>query len=200
MRSSVTTQVILFATLFTTICGVSYQTIDSNIHINDSAINDSEVSAFSDLSFTIRTQLNSSMQNPVELPSRWEVFVDKVFWPVAQTAVIIVDMWDAHWCDTEVRRGIQIAQGINHTITVLRNRGVQIIHSPAGCLDAYKTHPSYIRAQNFSQVVMPPIPPPSVKPYAPWWINAPYPLTFAPGSGGCDGIGNSSSTAWSNRI
>ena len=183
--------------LLSAICSVSYQ-INYNIKDDNVPIKDTPVS---NLTFNFRTQLNNTKMLTQELPSNWNTFIRQVNWPVSQTAVIIVDMWDAHWCDTEVRRGIQIAQGINHTITKLRNRGVQIIHSPANCMDAYKTHPSYIRAQNFSQVLMPPIPPPEPWDYLePWYTDPPYPLTLAPGSGGCDGTGDSSSTAWEKNL
>jgi type 1 glutamine amidotransferase/nicotinamidase-related amidase len=68
-------------------------------------------------------------------------------WNPAQTAIIICDMWNQHWCQGATRRVALLARVINRTIASARAKGVLIIHAPSSCMDAYKDHPARKRAQ-----------------------------------------------------
>ena len=52
-------------------------------------------------------------------------------WEVAQTAIIICDMWDTHTCNLSAQRVAAMAPRMNHVITASRSLGVMIIHAPA---------------------------------------------------------------------
>ena len=68
-------------------------------------------------------------------------------WDPAQTAIIICDMWNQHWCKGATRRVGELAPAMNRTIAAARAKGVLIIHAPSSCMDAYKDHPARKRAQ-----------------------------------------------------
>ncbi|HTE17981.1 MAG TPA: hypothetical protein VK689_06335 [Armatimonadota bacterium] len=71
----------------------------------------------------------------------------KLRWEPAQTAVIICDMWDEHWCRGATRRGAELAPRMNSLATAARKRGVLIVHAPSDCMAAYADHPARKRAQ-----------------------------------------------------
>jgi putative heme-binding domain-containing protein len=68
-------------------------------------------------------------------------------WNSAQTAIIICDMWNQHWCQGATRRVGELAPVMNQAIAAARARGIFIIHAPSSCMDAYKNHPARKRAQ-----------------------------------------------------
>src|SRR5258706_13902589 len=51
-------------------------------------------------------------------------------WDAKETAVIICDMWDKHWCEGATRRGGEIAPRINELAKAGRARGGFIGHAP----------------------------------------------------------------------
>ncbi|MBI1247820.1 isochorismatase family protein [bacterium] len=67
-------------------------------------------------------------------------------WKPAETAIIVCDMWDAHHCLNAVKRGAELTPRMNEVLKKARDQGVLIIHSPSGCMAAYKDHPARIRA------------------------------------------------------
>jgi len=69
-------------------------------------------------------------------------------WNPAQTAIIICDMWNQHWCQGATRRVGELAPAMNRTVAAARSKGVLIIHAPSSCMDAYKDHPARRRAQS----------------------------------------------------
>src|SRR5439155_26289301 len=58
--------------------------------------------------------------------------------PARETAILICDMWDRHWCRSATRRCDTIAHQMAPVIEAARNRGVQIIHAPSDCMEFYK--------------------------------------------------------------
>ena len=77
----------------------------------------------------------------VQESGRYEVKDEVLRWDPAQTAIIICDMWNQHWCQGATRRVGELAPAMNRTIAAARARGVLIIHAPSSCMDAYKDHP-----------------------------------------------------------
>ncbi len=69
-------------------------------------------------------------------------------WPAAKTAIIVCDMWNAHWCQGATRRVGELAPAMNETLKAARAKGVLIIHAPSSCMAAYKDHPARKRAQS----------------------------------------------------
>ncbi len=70
-----------------------------------------------------------------------------ITWDARQTAIIICDMWDDHYCRASAGRVAEMAPRMNEVITAARKRGVLIIHSPSGVLDKYEGTPQRKLAQ-----------------------------------------------------
>jgi len=63
-------------------------------------------------------------------------------WNPTETAIIICDMWNRHWCKGASKRVAEIAPFMNNVISIARKRGVLIVHAPSGCMAFYKNHPA----------------------------------------------------------
>ena len=86
----------------------------------------------------------------VEAPrdsGKFRVVCKKLQWEPSQTAIIICDMWDKHWCKGATRRVAEMAPWMNEVVSKARDRGVLIIHAPSGTVDHYKDHPARKRPQ-----------------------------------------------------
>jgi hypothetical protein len=62
-------------------------------------------------------------------------------WKSTETAIIICDMWDKHWCNDATARVAEIAPAMNQVLTIARDKGVKIVHAPSDCLNYYANHP-----------------------------------------------------------
>src|SRR5262245_27062759 len=65
----------------------------------------------------------------------YEVREKTLTWEPKQTAIVICDMWDKHWCPSATQRVAEMAPRMNEVITQARARGVFIIHCPSDCMD-----------------------------------------------------------------
>jgi len=57
------------------------------------------------------------------------------------TAIVIVDMWDAHWCRTHTQRVGELAAKMNPVLDAARQLGVQVVFSPSDVVGYYKDDP-----------------------------------------------------------
>lgn len=71
-------------------------------------------------------------------------------WKPAETAIIICDMWNQHWCKGATERVTEMAPTINTVITIARNKGALIVHAPSDCMDFYKDHPGRKLAKKYA--------------------------------------------------
>ena len=78
-------------------------------------------------------------------------------WKPAETAIIICDMWDNHYCQNAARRVKAMAPRMNQAIKGARHAGITIIHAPSGTMDVYAGTPQRMRLMN-AQKVTPPVP------------------------------------------
>src|SRR5262249_11761347 len=78
-------------------------------------------------------------------------------WDVAETAIIICDMWDDHYCKSAAQRVGAMVPRMNKVVTAARNHGVMIIHAPSGTLDLYADTPYRQRMQQ-ARAAKPPVP------------------------------------------
>ncbi len=85
--------------------------------------------------------------NPAE-SSAFEVREKSLKWEPRQTAIIICDMWDDHWCKSAAKRCAEIAPRMNQLVEAARKRGVFIIHAPSDCMEFYKDTPQRKLAQS----------------------------------------------------
>lgn len=68
-------------------------------------------------------------------------------WKASETAIIICDMWDDHYCLSSAQRVAAMAPRMNAVITEARNHGAVIVHAPSGCMDQYEETPHRRRMQ-----------------------------------------------------
>ncbi len=72
---------------------------------------------------------------------RWHALTQPVAWNPHETAIVICDMWNDHYCIAAARRVAEMAPHMNRVITAARQQGVLIIHCPSGVLDKYEGSP-----------------------------------------------------------
>lgn len=77
-------------------------------------------------------------------------------WDPAETAIIICDMWNEHWCHSATRRVGEMAPKMNRVVSAARDQGVFIIHAPSSCMDAYQDTPQRKLALNAPQATSAP--------------------------------------------
>ena len=70
-----------------------------------------------------------------------EVSEETLRWDVAQTAIIICDMWDAHTCSLSAQRVAALAPRMNQVVSAARSLGVMIVHSPSDTMKFYEGTP-----------------------------------------------------------
>jgi nicotinamidase-related amidase len=71
-------------------------------------------------------------------------------WAPEETAIIICDMWDRHWCDGATKRVGEMVPRMNQVIKKARENGTTIIHAPSGTMDYYKDYSQRIKMINAS--------------------------------------------------
>ena len=79
---------------------------------------------------------------------KFKVVGSKLQWKASETAIIICDMWDRHWCKGATRRVAQLAPYMNEVVCKARDKGVMIVHAPSGTINHYKDRPARNKAQN----------------------------------------------------
>ncbi|MHC4326160.1 MAG: nicotinamidase, partial [Planctomycetota bacterium] len=119
------------------------------------------------------------------LDGQFRVITEKLDWSASQTAVIICDVWDQHWCKGASKRGEELVPRINEFVSKARKMGALIIHAPSGTMDSYKDHPGRKIATGAPKAANLP------KDIAKWcrWIDdkeeaVAYPIDHS--DGGCD--------------
>src|SRR5690606_22657714 len=90
-------------------------------------------------------------------PGRLEAAGRTLRWPAAETAIIVCDMWDDHWCDGAARRVGIMAPRMNAVLEAARSRGVMVIHAPSDTMDFYADTVQRRRMQR-APAATPPVP------------------------------------------
>lgn len=132
--------------------------------------------------------LTLNARSRVEAPGgsgKFRVVYKRLEWDPSETAIIICDMWDKHWCKGATRRVAEMAPRMNAVVSRARNRGVLVIHAPSGTVDYYKDHPARKKPQTAPKAASLP------KDVGKWckWIHEKeekigYPIDHS--DGGCD--------------
>ncbi|MBV8817129.1 MAG: isochorismatase family protein, partial [Acidobacteriaceae bacterium] len=78
-------------------------------------------------------------------------------WEVAQTAIIICDMWNAHTCASSAQRVGALAPRMNAVVSAARSAGVMIIHAPSDTMPFYEGTVHRLRMQR-ARPAVPPFP------------------------------------------
>jgi nicotinamidase-related amidase len=105
------------------------------------------------LSFSaVAGPVNKTEDRPLQLTLRsrpaGKPVENKVEWDPRKTAIIVCDMWDAHWCKSAARRVGELAGPLDEMLAAARARGVFIIHAPSTCTAFYKDSPQRKRARS----------------------------------------------------
>ena len=103
-------------------------------------------------------------------------------WKVAETAIVICDMWADHPCHQAAIRVDAMAPRMNRIVSAARGLGVTVVHSPSSGIKFYETTPFRHRILS-----APPVKPPV--PIASWCKLDPKteaPLPIDDSDGGCD--------------
>lgn len=58
-----------------------------------------------------------------------------------KTAVVVIDLWDRHWCETYTARVANLVPRMNQTIAAARKLGLQIVWAPSDVAEFYRDHP-----------------------------------------------------------
>ena len=116
-----------------------------------------------------------------------EVVVHREF-PCSETAILLCDVWNKHWCTGATNRVNEMAPIMNSVIKVARENGVQIIHAPSDTLDFYADTPYRRRILEV----------PKVEPPEPLDIQDP-PLPIDDSDGGCDTGAERQHKAWESQ-
>lgn len=86
----------------------------------------------------------------VDSADRDHGYVEKqetLHWSPENTAIVVCDMWDKHWCEGATRRVGQMASRMNEVLVSARKQGVLIIHCPSDTMDFYADTPQRLLAQ-----------------------------------------------------
>jgi nicotinamidase-related amidase/type 1 glutamine amidotransferase len=118
-------------------------------------------SIFMSNALTVRGQKNENVQKMrMSLQKRMRASTDtSAFvvvneiqeWNPKETAIIICDMWDQHWCEGATDRVSEMAPSINNVVSIARQKGVLIVHSPSNCMSFYENHPARKLAQKYKR-------------------------------------------------
>jgi nicotinamidase-related amidase len=96
----------------------------------------------------LRLTLRSRVKSQHEAKDAFDPIEKKVTWVPKETAIIICDMWDDHWCKSAARRVAELAGPMNELVKQARVKGVFIIHAPSSVANFYKDTPQRKRALN----------------------------------------------------
>lgn len=127
---------------------------------------------------------------------RYHTLTKPTGWDARETAVVVCDMWDKHWCPGATARVAEMAPRTNEVLVAARQRGALIIHCPSDTMDFYKGAAGRKLAQAAPKVA------PRV-PLEGWCAldrsrEAPLPIDDA--DGGCDDKPGKGFKAWSRQI
>ncbi|MDR1372709.1 MAG: hypothetical protein LBJ17_06250 [Dysgonamonadaceae bacterium] len=99
----------------------------------------------------IRVSLQQRPDSPYEGDEGLKVITSNIqLWRPSETAIIICDMWDRHWCDDATARVAEMAPYLNDVLNIARTQGVKIVHAPSDCIDYYKNYPGRKEAQKYN--------------------------------------------------
>jgi nicotinamidase-related amidase len=83
----------------------------------------------------------------LELRARRGDQVETVRWDPRRTALVIVDMWDDHWCRGAARRVGELAGAVDAFAREARRRGVFVLHAPSTTVSFYENTAARRRAR-----------------------------------------------------
>jgi nicotinamidase-related amidase len=145
---------------------------------------------------------NPNTETPVEIVDesihvslRQHTTVTVEQWEPTETAIVICDMWDKHWCTYATARVTEMAGAMNDALTAARNKGVAIVHAPSDCMGYYRDYPGRKEAMKYSDAEIAGL---ANGEELPSEENALWPVDQS--DGGCDGPGFVNDPVWTRQI
>ena len=111
-----------------------------------------------------------------------QVLEKAVEWKGKETAVVLCDVWDSHWCAGARRRLDAMIPRMNEVVKAVRSKGGLIVHAPSDTMKFYENTPQRLLAKNAPQAEAP-------SPMKRWNYLDPTcegPLPIDDSDGGCD--------------
>lgn len=125
---------------------------------------------------------------PFKNSDTWQPVSIRGEFSAADSAIVICDMWDRHWCGGATRRVEDLARRMDPVLRKARHAGVLVIHAPSDTMEFYKDYPQRRLALQA----------PVVK--HPEDLNIPGPpLPIDDSDGGCDTPGDKEHQAWTRE-
>lgn len=147
------------------------------------SLNLHHISAFS---LTLRSQNKSEVGR-----EEWLVQNNQVDWKANSTAIVVVDMWNRHWCQSATTRVGELAIPMNETLSAARELGFHIVFAPSEVTSFYKTSNARQRTVSLQNFPLPG--------YFPKYKNLPaFPLSTN-SDGGCD-VNDNIGNPWTRQI
>lgn len=134
---------------------------------------------------TLRTRIQPFHAEEAWVPVR----LDEKIVP-SQTAIIITDMWNEHWCHGATERVGEIAKIMEPVLEEARKRGILIVHSPSGTMSFYANTQERLTAEKAPASALP----------SPIRFKDDAPLPFDDTDGGCDTPGDKFHRPWKREI
>ncbi len=98
-------------------------------------------------------QLNfRSQQETAEGSGKFHSLTKSGKWKAKETAIVVCDMWNDHYCRNAARRVGEMAPRMNEVLKAARKQGALIIHCPSGCMKHYADTPQRKLAQQAPEV------------------------------------------------
>jgi len=140
--------------------------------------------AAKNISLTLRNQHMSKVGR-----QEWIAQSTAAQWVGEETAIIVVDMWNQHWCQSATTRVGGLAIPMNQTITAARALGIQIIFAPSDVTGYYAGTPERKNVLELPNVTVPTGTPVNIPP---------RPLNTST-NGGCD-VDSPQGSPWTRQI
>ncbi len=96
------------------------------------------------IKITMQKRLPSDLEK-----GSWYIADEIQSWKPSETAIIICDMWDQHWCKGAAARVAEMAPFLNDVVSIARKKGILIVHAPSECMAFYKNHPARKLGQKY---------------------------------------------------
>jgi nicotinamidase-related amidase/type 1 glutamine amidotransferase len=98
----------------------------------------------------VRVSLLQRTDSPYEGEEGLKIITNKIEnWLPSQTAIIVCDMWDRHWCKDATDRVAEFAPALNEVLNTARERGVTIVYAPSDCIDYYRNYAGRLEAKKY---------------------------------------------------
>jgi nicotinamidase-related amidase len=98
-----------------------------------------------------------ALTQDVEGHTHWQIIEAEQRLPTTGVALLLCDVWDAHWSRGASERVDALVPRLNDVVRTARAMGVQIIHAPSDVVDFYADTPARQRALGV-QRIEPPVP------------------------------------------